>query len=424
MQSRPAARWFSWLVLVISAIGVLSALGFSLLLLLSGGIQLLDATLPQASGVSMLNLGWASALVAALCVPGLIFSILDLRGKRPAVSAGRRTWILAGLAALVWIGLVFLFDPLETSPLAWLLLPPLVILTTVIPLWLYLEIGRRGLSSGSHLRTWGAVSVSLVVTLPLLLILEIILMGFVLLAVSIYASFNPDLMVELQRYALLLNDFDIRPEVLQEIFADLLNRPGVIALLLAIVAGAIPLLEELFKPLAVWFLAGERLTPGQGFVTGMWSGACFALYENLTALSAAGNGSGTTILLARVGTGLLHIVTAGVVGWGLASAWRERKNLKKLALAFLLAVFMHSAWNTAGVLAGISTFPPLSASPTQPATGLEASAAGIVIALFAVNLVLLFYLNHHLRRDEAALAAAESPSAGAQSAPQTSEEIP
>ena len=59
-----------------------------------------------------------------------------------------------------------------------------------------------------------------------------------------------------------------------------------------------------------WFLVA------QGFVAGMLSGACFALYENLTALSAAGSGNGTTILLARVGTGLLHIVTAGMVGWG------------------------------------------------------------------------------------------------------------
>lgn len=422
MQPRSGARWFPWLVLIISSIGALTALGISLLLILSGGIQLLEPSIPSAGGVSILNLGWASALVAVLCLPGITFSVLEIRGKQPVERGGRRNWIVAGLAALAWIGLVFLFEPLETSTLAWLLLPPLVILTTVIPLWVYLVIGQRGLSSGTPLRTWGAVSVSLVITLPLLLILEIILLAFVLVAVGVYVSFNPDLAAELERYALLLSNFNIRPEVLQDVFGELLQRPGVIALLLAIVAGAIPLLEELFKPLAVWLLAGERLTPGQGFVAGMWSGACFALYENLTALSAAGNGNGTTILLARVGTGLLHIVTAGVVGWGLASAWRDRKNLKKLALGFLLAVFIHAAWNAAGVLAGISTFLPLPAHPSQLSTGLETAAAVTVFALFAVNLVILFYFNHHLRREEAALAGIETAAAGAQSAPQSSED--
>ncbi len=423
MQARPVARWLSWLVLAASGIGALSALGFSLLLILSGGIQLLEPSLSNAGGVSILNLGWASALVAGLCAPGAVFSILELRGKPLAERTHRRGWIYASLAMLGWIGLAFLFKPLETSQLAWLLLPPLVVLTTVIPLWFYLELGRRGLSSGSSLRTWGSVTISLVITLPVLLILEILLMVFVLAAAGVYVSFNPELAAELERYARLFSNFNLNPQVLQDVAGELLNRPGVIAVVLALVAGLIPLLEELFKPLAVWLLAGERLTPGQGFVAGMWSGACFALYENLTALSAAGNGNGTTILLARVGTGLLHIVTAGMVGWGLASAWRDRKNIKLTAGAFLLAVFMHAAWNAAGVLAGVSTFLPLPAGPSQLAAGLETTATIIVFTLFAVNLIILFYFNSRLRREESALAGVETPAVGAHSAPQSSGEI-
>jgi hypothetical protein len=423
MLSRPGARWFSWLVLIISGAGALTALGVSLLLILSGGLQLLDTSIPGANGVSVLNLGWGSALVALLCIPGVVLSILDLRGK-PLVERPRPgNLIFASLAALVWIGLVFLFKPLETSPMAWLLLPPLVVLTTVIPLWLYLEIGRRGLSTGSPLRTWGAVSVSLVITLPVLLILELVLMIFILLGVGVYVSFQPDLAVELERYARLLSDFNLNPQILQDVAGELLNRPGVIAIVLAIVAGVIPLLEELFKPLAVWLLAGERLRPAQGFVAGMWSGACFALYENLTALSAAGNGNGTTILLARVGTGLLHIVTAGIVGWGLASAWRDLKKLRRLIFTFLLAVFIHAAWNSAGVLAGISTFLPVPASPALLPNGLNTAAAVIVYVLFTLNLALLFYMNFRLRREEAVQAAAEAAASGLVSAPIPGEDL-
>lgn len=417
MQAAPSARWYSWLTLVVSGIGALTALGFSALLLFSGGIGLLGETLPATNGISVLNLGWASALVALLCIPGLIFSVLELRGRPLVERHGRRNLILAILAALVWIGLVFLFKPLETSKLAWLLLPPLVVITTVIPLWFYLEIGRGGLSSGSQARTWGMVSFSLVVTLPVIMLLEIILLFVVLVAAGVYFSTQPDLALELERYARIFSNFDANPEVLERAFADLFRRPGVIAVTLALAAGAIPLLEELFKPLAVWLLAGQRLTPAQGYVAGMVSGACFALYENLTALSAAGGGNGTTILLARVGTGLLHIVTAGMVGWGLASAWRERKGVKRLATAFLLAVLLHASWNSAGVLAGVATFLPVPAEATPLSTGMTQTASIILFVLLFVNLFLLVYMNIRLRRENAAQETAVIPAEPAASAP-------
>lgn len=417
MQAAPSARWYSWLTLVVSGIGALTALGFSALLLFSGGIGLLGETLPATNGISVLNLGWASALVALLCVPGLVFSILELRGRSLVERHGRRNLILAILAALVWIGLVFLFKPLETSKLAWLLLPPLVVITTVIPLWFYLEIGRGGLSSGSQARTWGMVSFSLVVTLPVIMLLEIILLFVVLVAAGVYFSTQPDLALELERYARIFSNFNANPEVLERAFADLFRRPGVIAVTLALAAGAIPLLEELFKPLAVWLLAGQRLTPAQGYVAGMVSGACFALYENLTALSAAGGGNGTTILLARVGTGLLHIVTAGMVGWGLTSAWRERKGVKRLATAFLLAVLLHASWNSAGVLAGVATFLPVPAEPTPLSTGMTQTASIILYVLLFVNLFLLVYMNIRLRRENAAQEIAVIPAEPAASAP-------
>ncbi len=409
MQPALSARWYSWLTLVVSGLGALTALGFSALLLLSGGIGLLGETLPATNGISVLNLGWASALVALLCVPGLIFSFLELRGRPLAERHGRRNLVLAILAALVWIGLVFLFKPLETSRLAWLLLPPLVVITTVIPLWFYLEIGRGGLFSGSQTRTWGTVSFSLIVTLPVIMILEIILLLIVLVAAGVYISTQPDLALELERYARIFSNFDANPEALERAFAGLFRRPGVIAVALGLAAGAIPLLEELFKPLAVWLLAGQRLTPAQGFVAGMLSGACFALYENLTALSAAGSGNGTTILLARVGTGLLHIVTAGMVGWGLASAWRERKGVKRLAIAFLLAVLLHASWNSAGVLAGVATFLPVPAEPTLFSTGMTQTASIILYILLFVNLFLLIYMNIRLRRENAAQETAVIP---------------
>jgi hypothetical protein len=399
MQSGASARWRSWLVLVISVLGGFSALGLSALLMFSGGLGLLENTGPASRSISVLNLSWGSALVALLCAPGAVFSIRELMGKPIPERAGRRNFILSSLALLIWVGLVFLFKPLETSRLAWLLLPPLVILATIIPLWWYLESGRRGLTSGSPAHTWGTISVSLMVTIPLILIIELVILLVIIAIATIFISSQPELARQVEAFALLFNDFNRNSELIQKMLGDLLSQPGVIAVTLAIAAGVIPFLEELFKPLAVWLLAGERLTPAQGFITGMWSGACFALYENLTALSAAGDGNGTVILLARVGTGLLHIVTAGLVGWGLASAWRDRKNLSRLVAAYLLAVFLHATWNAAGVTSGIAPLLPLPADAPTLFSGIGLTASITLFILIGLNLVLLFFINFRLRKE-------------------------
>jgi len=81
MQSSASPRWRSWLILVISTVGLLTALGFSLLLILGGGVELLGNALPVANTLPILNLSWASALVALLCIPGLVFSIHELQGR-------------------------------------------------------------------------------------------------------------------------------------------------------------------------------------------------------------------------------------------------------------------------------------------------------------------------------------------------------
>lgn len=402
MQAVSGARWRSWLFLIVSGLGALVALGFSALLLFSALLMLFGNTGSEQQGLSLMNLAWASALVAFLCVPGLFLSIRELSGKPVQARPTRRNFAFASLALLAWIGLVFLFEPLETSRLAWLFLPPLILLATIVPLWWYLEAGQRGLKAGSRARAWGLVSFSLVVSQPLILILEIFALFAVIIAFATYISARPELAAELQRYLLVFQNFSDNPEVIQDTAAELFKIPGVIAVTLAATAGLIPVIEELFKPLAVWLLAGDQLKPSQGFVAGMWCGACFALFENLTALSAAGDGSGTLILLARVGTGLLHVVTAGLTGWGLAMAWQDRKNIGRLILAYLLAVFLHAIWNLAGVMSGVAPLLPLRTELPALIAGFGETAPITLGILIGLNLVLLFFINFRLRKQEAA----------------------
>jgi len=82
----------------------------------------------------------------------------------------------------------------------------------------------------------------------------------------------------------------------------------------------IPLLEELLKPLAIWILVWRKLTPVEGFVAGLICGSAFGLIESIGNLASISGSDWIIVVLGRTGTGLLHTVATGLVGWGLASA--------------------------------------------------------------------------------------------------------
>ena len=397
-QPPAPAAWRSWLLLIISGSGGFLAIVGAGLLFAAGSIGLVSSAIPGLQSVTLFNLAWVMLLVGLLCIPAVVYSVLEIRGKRFVSQPKRRYFLVASAGILVWGLLVLLFKPVETSQQAWLLLPPLVLLVTVLPLWWYFEIGRRGLTLSSPTQTWGVISFSLVFTLPVILALELLVLGLILVFGGIYISTSPAFTEQLAILQRMVSDPNFDPQILADMLTGLLARPGVIFGLLVVVSGVIPLLEEMFKPLAVWLFAGDKLTPAQGFVAGMLSGACFALWENLTALSASGDGSGTFILVARVGTGLLHIVTAGMVSWGLASFWQSRRYLGRMIGAYVLAVMLHGLWNASGVLTGIG---PMLQIPIEASTitqTVESVAVAMLITLVFVNLGLLLFFNARLRR--------------------------
>ena len=118
-------------------------------------------------------------------------------------------------------------------------------------------------------------------------------------------------------------------------FCTLMASPAVVASVFVYIAVLVPLIEEILKPIGVWLLAGRKLTPVDGFMAGVLSGAGYALFENLF-LSSSGE-QWMSVVLARVGTGAVHMFTTSLVGWGLASAWGQGRYLR-LALSFALAV--------------------------------------------------------------------------------------
>jgi len=399
---QPTARWRNWLLLIVCACGSLFAFGFSVILLISGISGLLGTHFPSTEMVSFFNLAWVSGLVGGLCLPGVVLNAQELRGKTYPAPQKRRSFLFASAAMLLWAVLALLFHTVETSRLAWLLLPPLIVLVTIIPIWWFIEIASRGLDPGPPARTWGMIGFSLVFTLPLTLLISVLVLAVLLVGAGIFLSTQPGMVEQMTRVTQLLANPETDPQIILDLFSSWLQQPGVILAVLTLVAGVFPMLEEFLKPLAVWLFAGERLNPAQGFIGGALCGGGFALWENLTVLSTAGDGSGTTILLGRAGTALLHVVTAGIVGWGMVSAWQDRPNLLRLVGAYLAAILLHGGWNFFGLFAGIAPLLHLPEELPGLAETIGSSALAILFAMVILNLILLVWINFHLRKKQGA----------------------
>jgi hypothetical protein len=180
------------------------------------------------------------------------------------------------------------------------------------------------------------------------------------------------------------------PEVILESVAPYISNPSVIAVTIGYIAVVVPLIEELFKPLAVWIFARKIESPAQGFAMGLLSGAAFALVESLNA-SGAGTETWPVIVTVRAGTSMLHVTASGLMGWGIVSAFRERRILRLFA-AYFSAVLIHGIWNACAVGVGLSLVGEVIGKPewlfnVLPATmgGMFVLAVGMLSMLIVSN---------------------------------------
>lgn len=353
----PASRlsWPSVGQLLLSGLGILTLLPLSAGMFLLGLLMAAQGEYSRSQSLPLFSLGWAAALVSLLLLPSLLYTLFRLLGsdRQPWRFSG--SYRLSTLLILLWPLLVAAGGYLSQAQMwSWLLLPPIQLLVVCIPLWWLIEIGQRGLQGGSPQRKWGLLSFGLLVSPLLIIVIEMILLAVVFILAGIWLGSQPEALDQLNRLAARLANAEMQPDVLERALRPYLLNPTIIFSTLAVAAGLVPLIEEIFKPLALWTLAKKQITPQQGFVGGLICGASFALLETLGVLvGSAGlaGGDWPVLALGRLGTGLLHIVTTALVGWGLASAWSQGRYLH-LALSFLIAVFYHSTWNFFSLLMG------------------------------------------------------------------------
>ncbi len=209
----------------------------------------------------------------------------------------------------------------------------------------------------------------------------------------LYISSQPALIAQVEILSQRIYQVGKDPEVLIGLVAPLLLKPGMMAIVLLFFSVLIPLIEELVKPLGVWLFGNQISTPAQGFALGALCGAAFALLETFGVSAQSADWSG--LLLTRLGTDILHVTTAALMGAAIVSAIRDHRYLRLLGI-YLLCVFLHGLWNG---LAMLFTFSSLAGSYVKQnlLSGLTTPLA-ISLGILAIFLLTVLILSNRRLR--------------------------
>ncbi len=391
--NKPTPHIPSLIQLVVSGSCMLLLWGAALFYGLLGALQISRGTRQAEFGV-LFTTAIDIAVLGLLIFPSTFFSFMRLI-KRPIGSTTGKT--PRGLLALVllWPFILTLGNSLIKTGGWFLYLFPIAQVSVVLLLvfWLYLVAGM-GIERSSPQWNWGMLSAGMLGGTFLSLLVEII-GGILLLAgVIVIVMVNPVLQGEFMQLANRLANVGSDVDALIRILEPFLTRPSVIITIFFSVSIAVPLMEEALKPIGLWFVSRTGLTPAQGFMGGVISGAGFALIESLLNTSRLIDASWIIVSSMRFGTTLIHMLASGLVGWGLASAWSRRKYLR-LAGAYLAAVLLHGVWN------GFAVF--FAVSQISPGHTMEFLAIAGKIAIWGlgawtvIGLIILLVMNSRLR---------------------------
>ncbi|MBU1661538.1 MAG: PrsW family intramembrane metalloprotease [Chloroflexi bacterium] len=391
-------HWPSVWQLGLSLIAALTLWGFAaalFMLVVSSFYSASISGVETADPLPLLLMAAGAASGGILLIPSAGYALLRILGRpNPIKFQVRRPGLL----------LLLLLPPVVAlghwvagySNLAWIALPPLHVIAAGLPILGLLLLGLRGLSPGSPQRAWGIFGSGLVLGPALSLVVEAAALAIVAILGFIYLSRDTILVEKIMALSEQLPTSPESADAILELLEPYLLQPGTIYLGLVFGAIFVPLIEELFKPIGVWLLVGRNPTAVQGFAAGLISGAGYALFENF-ALAAGSSEEWSAIVLARMGTSLIHIFTAGLTGWALALAWREGRYIR-LGVTYLVAVSIHALWNGLVIMSIVPEF--VSAGVSFPNIVLNIGSAAPVgfMVLIGGSFALLLMSNAALRR--------------------------
>jgi hypothetical protein len=390
-----STRWRSLLLLIFSLIAILVLLGRGVYLVIrsaSGAAGSATQSADIFSAVSML-------FCALLLAPVFFLSARRLRGL--AIGSARvppvNIWAVV-LLVVVWVIAIaasVLSDRL--GPNGWIIAFPGLILGIAIPVAILLWIAIGGIPTGSWRRLWAALGLGMTLSTTVAIVLELLTVGLAAVLAGAIAAIDPSLRATLEQLRSQLTHA-ANPEDLLPILTPYLNNPLLILIALFFVAGVGPLIEEAFKPLAVW-LVGKRLrSPAEGFALGALCGAGFAILEGMLVSSGATDMVGISVA-ARATSSLMHITASALMGWAIASAILLKKY-GRLIWTYLLSLTLHGLWNGAVVLTVYGGLRVSSLGTSFDLLGGLSTFAGIALlgALVVGILIALPLINWRLRK--------------------------
>lgn len=278
--------------------------------------------------------------------------------------------------------------------LTWIILPVLTVFVILSPILLLFGLGADGIQLGSRWRIFGILGLSMTIGPVIMVVLELVLLvGIIITGLIVVAIQQPVLFQEIVRLWKIIQH-ETNQDVIFKLLTPYISNSAMIAIALGYVALLVPMIEELLKPLAVWIFAKKIESPAQGFAMGLLSGGAFALIESLNA-SGDGTASWPVIVGIRAGTSLLHMTASGLVGWGIVSAFRE-KRIMRLVAAYFCAITIHGIWNACAIGAGLSAVGESIGKPEWLFNFIPASLGGMFVLGIGM-LVVLIASNKKLR---------------------------
>jgi hypothetical protein len=383
---------------------ILMTLGLSVALLLAlatimGIASLLDLINDRANpATEMINavvFGFEALLVAA-CAWFVLQKMLKRDQADPPIHFPFSGAYVFAVFAVVIPALIVggLVASREIPFLSWVVLPLLTVIVIALPVWLLLGIGGRGVELGARWRFFGVLGLGLTLSPFVMIVLELIVLVIVLIVALAFVAVQPGSVNELLNLSALVQA-QTNEDMILQLLAPYLVKPGVVVTMLVYVAVFVPLIEEACKPLAVWLFAKSVETPAQGYVLGLLSGAAFGLIESLNA-GADGSASWALVVSVRAGTTLLHIAASGLVGWGVVSMFQQKKILRFIA-AYLSAAAIHGLWNACALVAGLSSIGYVTGGASASIFAAVPAALGGMFTLGIGMFILLVTSNRKLR---------------------------
>lgn len=343
-------------------------LGFSLGLLFLSVLIALFSFLGSSSGLiepvangagssvsSMFKVfAWTGIMVASVALCSAILAARKAAHKPlPAWTAAKMQWLyflIILLPVLLAIGLQIFKIPKFAE--RWMPIFSVIGIFAAGIWYLRLGLGREWGSAAQ--RNAGLFSFSFGFTTWLILIVELIVLAFFGIIFFVAILSDAQMQALYQHLSEMQPGLQPGSEMFENILSELLQNPAVAGFLLLMISVLMPTVEELLKPFGVLLLRGRDLTPKDGMIAGIFSGAGFGMLEGMlftVQVPPDTEPKAWALFLAgRSAALVLHILNAALNGWALWNYWQDRK-FGKLLRVFLLSVLIHGAWNLISVLA-------------------------------------------------------------------------